>query len=71
MFQEKSGEKDLPALKRGFVASTQRLEDYIQKHNGGLITAIRNYDYNTMDHRMITSRKQKWEGKQSMDVLND
>ena len=45
-------------------ASTQRLEDYIQKHNGGLITAIRNDTDNTMDNRKTITRKQKWEGKQ-------
>ena len=40
------------------------LEDYIQKHDGGLITAIRNDNDNTMDNRMTITRKQKWEGKQ-------
>ena len=45
-------------------ASIQRLEDYIQKHDGGLITAIRNDTDNTMDNRMTITRKQKWVGKQ-------
>ena len=52
---------------RGFASidtSIQRLEDYIQKHDGGLITAIRNDTDNTMDNRMTITRKQKWEGKQ-------
>ena len=42
----------------------KRLEDYIQKHNGGLITIIRNDPDNTMDNRRTITRKQKWEGKQ-------
>ena len=45
-------------------ASIQRLEEDIQKHDGGLITAIRNDNYNTMDNRMTITRKQKWEGRQ-------
>ena len=45
-------------------ASMQRLEDYIQKHDGGLITAIRNDNDNTEDNRMTITRKQKWERKQ-------
>ena len=57
--------------RRGFAriedsvdASIQRLKDYIQKHEGGLITATRNETENTMNDRMIITRKQKWEGKQ-------
>ena len=44
-------------------ASIQRLEDCIQKHDGGLITAIRNDTDKTMDNRMIITRKQEWEEK--------
>ena len=44
--------------------SIQRLEDYIEKHEWGLFTAIRNNTDNTIDNRMIITRKQKWEGKQ-------
>ena len=36
----------------------------MQKHDGGLITAIRNDTDNTMDSKMALTRKQKWEGKQ-------
>ena len=46
------------------TCAIQRLEDYIEKHESGLITAIRNNTDNTIDNRMTTSRKQKWEGKQ-------
>ena len=45
-------------------ASIQRLEDYIEKHEPGLITTIRNDRDNTIDERVTTTRKQKWEGKQ-------
>ena len=38
----------------------QRLEDYIQKHDGELITAIRNDTDNTMNNGMTIIRKQKW-----------
>ena len=43
--------------------STQRLEDYIEKHERGLITTIRNDTDNTIDERMTTTRKRKWEEK--------
>ena len=36
----------------------------MQKHDGGLITAIRNDTDNKMDNRMTITWKQKWEGKQ-------
>ena len=42
----------------------QRLEDYIQKHDEVMITAIRNDNDNTMDNKMTITRKQKGEGKQ-------
>ena len=44
--------------------SIQRLEDYIEKNERGLITAIRNNTDNTIDNRMTKITKQKWEGKQ-------
>ena len=44
--------------------SKQRLENYIEKHERGLITAIRIDIDNTMDDRMTIARKQKWEEKQ-------
>ena len=42
----------------------RRLEDYIEKHERGLITAIRNDTDNMMDNRKTITRKQKWEGQQ-------
>ena len=44
--------------------SIQRLEDDMQKHDGGLITAIRSDTDNTVNNRMTITRKQKWLGKQ-------
>ena len=60
----KDGGRGLASIEDSVDESIQRLEDYIQKHDGGLITAIRNNTDNTMDNRMTITRKQKWEGKQ-------
>ena len=60
----KEGRRGLTSIEDNIDASIQRLEDYIQKYDGGLITAIRNNTDNTMDNRMTITRKQKWEGKQ-------
>ena len=60
----KEGRRGIANIEDSVGASIQRLEDYIQKHDGGLITAIRNDTDNTMDNRMAITRKQKWEGKQ-------
>ena len=56
----KEGGRGLASIADSVDASI-RLEDYIEKHEGGLITAIRN---DTMDNRMTITRKQKWEEKQ-------
>ena len=42
----------------------QRLEDHVQKHERGLISAIRNDADNTIDNILSITRKQKWEEKQ-------
>ena len=60
----KEGRRGLASIEDSVDASIQRLEDYIGKHEGGLITAIRNNTDNTMDNRMTITRKQKWEEKQ-------
>ena len=59
----KEGGRGLASIEDNVDASIQRLEDYIEKHERGLITAIRNDTDNTIDNRM-TTRKQKWEKKQ-------
>ena len=61
----KEGGRGLASIEDSVDASIQRLEDYFfKKHDGGLITAIRNDTDNTMDNRVTITRKQKWEGKQ-------
>ena len=56
--------RGLASIEDSVDISMQRLEDYIEKHERGLITAIRNNFDNTIDNRRIITRKQKWEGKQ-------
>ena len=51
-------------IEYSFVVSIQRLEDYIKKHERGLITAIGNDTDNTIDDRMTTAWKQNSEEKQ-------
>ena len=60
----KEGGRGLANIEDSVDASIQRLKDYIQKHDGGLVTATRNDTENTMNNRMTITRKQKWEGKQ-------
>ena len=60
----KEGGRGLAGIEDSVDASILRLEDFMQKHDGGLITAIRNDTDNTMDNRMTIHRKQKWKGKQ-------
>ena len=67
----KDGGRGLAIIEDTVDASIQRLEDYIEKHERGLIRAIGNDYGNTIDDRMTITRKQKWEGKQLYDRLND
>ena len=60
----KDGGRGLAGIEDSVHTSIQRLEDYIEKHERGLITAIRNNTDNTIDNRMTKTRKQKFEGKQ-------
>ena len=66
----KEGGRGLASIGDSVDASLHRIEDYIEKYEEGLITAIRNDSDNKMENRMIT-RKQKWEENNSMGVLND
>ena len=58
MYQERKGDEDSPALK---TMLTHRYNDYREKHEGGLITAIRNDTDNTMADRMTISTR--WNDK--------
>ena len=60
----KEGGRGLASIEDSVNATIQRLEDYIEKHERGLITGIRNDTDNTIDDRMTTTRKQKREEKQ-------
>ena len=51
--------RELASIEDSDEASKQRLEDYKEKHEGGLITAIRNDTDNTVDKRMTITGKQK------------
>ena len=55
----KEGERGLANIEDRVDILIQ-LEDYIKKHEEGLITAIRN----DTDNRMTLTRRQKWEEKQ-------
>ena len=50
----KEGGRGLASIEDTVDASIQRLEDYIEKHEQGLITTIRNDTDNTIDE-MISS----------------
>ena len=65
----KEGGKGLASIEDSVDASIQRLEDYIEKHERGLITAIRNDTDNTIDDRMTTTRKQTLEKKTTLWLL--
>ena len=67
----KEGGRGLACIEDSVDTAIQRLEDYTEEHERGLITAIRNDTDNTIDNRMIKTRKQKWEKNNSMGVLND
>ena len=50
----KGGERGLASIEDTVDASIQRPEDYIEKHDRGLITTIRNDTDNTIDERVTT-----------------
>ena len=54
----KKGWRGLASIKDTVDASIQRLEDYIENHERGLNTDIRNDTDSTIDDRMTTTRKQ-------------
>ena len=49
----KEGGRRLASIEDSFDASIQRIKNYIEKHEEGLITAIINDTDNTIDNRMI------------------
>ena len=65
---KKEDEDNSPALK---IALIQRLEDYIQKYRGRLITVTRNSIDNRRINRTIITRKQKWEKNNCFDISSN
>ena len=55
----KEGGRGLASIEDNVDSSIQRLGDYIEKHERGLITAPRNNTDNTIDNGMTKTRKQK------------
>ena len=70
----KEGGRWLASIEDSVDASI-RFEDYIEKHEGRLIAAIKNLSDNTVTNRMIMTRKQKREENQFYGrfkrVIND
>ena len=60
----KEGGRGLTSIENRVDASIQWLEDYKEKHERGMITAIINNTDNTIDNRITITRKLKWEEKQ-------
>ena len=52
----KEGGRGVASIEDSVDASIQRLEDYIEKHERGLITAIRKDTDNTIDGRITITR---------------
>ena len=63
----REGWRGLVSIKDSADASIKRLEDYIEKHERGLITAIKKDSNNMTDDKMTITRKQKWEKNQLYD----
>ena len=60
----KGGGRGLASIEDNNNASIQRLEDYIQKREGRLMTATRNNTDSMKTNRTKITRKQKWGEKQ-------
>ena len=68
----KEGKRGLASIEDSVDASSiQQLEDYIEKLEGGLITAIRNNTDNTIDNRMTKTINKNGRKNNSMGVLNN
>ena len=52
----REGGRVLASIEDSVDASIQGIEDYIEKHEGGQIPAIRNDTDNIMDNRMTITR---------------
>ena len=59
LYGSRKGGERIASIKYSVDVSIQRLEDYIEKHERGLVTAIRNDIDNTINDRMTITKK-KW-----------
>ena len=59
----KNGGRGLTSIEDSVDASILQLRDYIEKHEGWLITAIKKDTDNTMTNRMTITKKTKMERK--------
>ena len=59
----KQGGREFDSIEDHVDASIQQPENYTEKHERGLITAIRKDTDNTTNDRMSITRKQKWKKK--------
>ena len=62
----KEGQRGFASIEVSVDTWIQRLEDYIQKDERGVITAIRNNTDNTIDNGMTITREQKIERKATL-----
>ena len=62
--------RGLASIEDTIDASIQRLEDYIEKHERGLITTIRVDTDNMINERMTTTRKQNGKENNSKNSLS-
>ena len=67
----KEGGRELSSIEYNVDASILRLEDYIEKHERGLITAIRNNTDNTIDNRIQQLGNKNGKENNCMDFLNN
>ena len=65
----KEGTGGLACIEDSVDASIKRLEHYIEKCEGRLITATGNNSQNTRINRTTITRKPKWDAKNSIDVF--
>ena len=70
MYQERREEEDFLSLKTALTHQYNGLKTTHKKHEGGLITSIRNNTDNTIDNKMRITRKQKWEEKLFYERFN-
>ena len=67
----KKEEEDLPSIRDSVDALIHRLEDYIEKRGGWLITATRKKYWNLRTKRTAIARNKNGKKNKYMDVLND